>query len=289
MKKKNFLLGPFIGKIFSRLYIIISLLIILVPLLWMFSISFRKAGEITESRFLFIPKTIDLSNFSTAIQWATWRGYPFTLLYKNSTIITGSAILLTLIIATVAGYAFAKFKFKGQTAIFFGIMLGLMLPIQVILIPIFVFSKYTHLLNTYFSLILPYTAFGLPISIFVMRQFFYSISNELIEAARIDGATEFGIFLRIALPISRPALATVIIVLFLQNWNEFILARVLLMKEKLYTFPVALSTLVSGEGRSMPWGTYSAVVFISIIPIIVVFIIFQNWFIKGLTAGSIKG
>ena len=289
MKKKNFLLGPFIGKIFSRLYIIISLLIILVPLLWMFSISFRKAGEITESRFLFIPKTIDLSNFSTAIQWATWRGYPFTLLYKNSTIITGSAILLTLIIATVAGYAFAKFKFKGQTAIFFGIMLGLMLPIQVILIPIFVFSKYTHLLNTYFSLILPYTAFGLPISIFVMRQFFYSISNELIVAARIDGATEFGIFLRIALPISRPALATVIIVLFLQNWNEFILARVLLMKEKLYTFPVALSTLVSGEGRSMPWGTYSAVVFISIIPIIVVFIIFQNWFIKGLTAGSIKG
>lgn len=289
MKRKNYTLGPLIGKILSRSYIIITLIVILIPLLWMFSMSFRKPDELTQSRFLFIPKSIDLSNYGTAAQWATSKGFPFTLLYKNSAIVTFSSILLTLIIATLAGYAFAKFQFKLKNGAFFGIMLGLMLPIQVILIPIFVFSKYTHLLNTYFSLILPYTAFGLPISIFIMRQFFYGISNELMEAARIDGATEFGIFLKIALPISRPALATVIIVLFLQNWNEFILARILLIKEKLYTFPVALSTLVSGEGRSQPWGSYAAVVFISLIPIIIIFLIFQNWFIKGLTAGSVKG
>ena len=289
IKRKKFLPDLFIGKILSRLYIIITLIIILIPLLWILSVSFRKGGALTESIFFIIPKTIDLTNYIKAASWATSTGHPFTILYKNSILITFSAVLLTLILSTLAGYALAKFKFKARTAIFLGIMTGMVLPMQVIIIPIFVFTKYAHLLNTYFSLILPYTAFGLPISIFIMRQFFYGINNEMLEAARIDGATEFGIFLRIALPISKPALATVIIVLFLQNWNELILARVLLLKKNLYTFPVALSSLIAGEGRPMPWGPYSAIIFISIIPITVIFIIFQNWFIKGLTAGSIKG
>ena len=287
MPKRRFIPNVFFGKVITRLLITIVLIVIIFPLLWMFSLSFRRTGEVKLSRFLILPVNVETGNYAAAIENAAARGYSVPILFKNSIIVTFSAILITMILATIAGYAFAKFKFKGKMSLFYSILIGMMIPAQALLIPIFILSKYAKLLNTYFSLILPYVAFGLPISIFIMRGFFISISNAMIEAARIDGATEFGIFLRIVLPIARPALATVVIFMFLQNWNEFMLALVLILKKKMLTIPVGL-TKTFGEYIT-PWGEYSALVFMTLIPVVIVYAIFQNWFIKGLTAGSIKG
>ena len=224
MYKKGYKIRDFFGKYLTRLFIIIVLVSILFPLIWMFSLAFRKTGETNLSRFLIVPVNVETGNFSAAIENALSRGYSIPALFKNSLIVTIFSIILTIILATIAGYAYAKFKFKGRMPLFYYILIGMMIPAQALLIPIFILTKYMHLLNTYASLILTYIAFGLPISIFIMRGFFMGISNSMIEAARIDGATEFGVFLRIALPIAKPAIATCVILLFLQNWNEFTLA-----------------------------------------------------------------
>ena len=253
----------------------------------MFSLAFRKQSEVTQSRFLIFPVNIETGNFAAAIENNAARGYEVSAMFKNSIIITFSSIFITIIVASIAGYAFAKFKFKGRASIFLSILTGMMLPMQALLIPIFILTKNLGILNTYFSLILPYVAFGIPISVFIMRGFFAGINNSMLEAARIDGATEFGIFLRVALPLSKPALATCVIFLFLQNWNEFMLALVLLLKKSMLTIPVGL-TKSFGEYIT-PWGEYSALVFMTLGPVIIVYAVFQNWFIRGLTAGSVKG
>lgn len=276
-----------IARLFKSIFLAIVLISIIFPLLWMFSLAFRKTGETSLSRFLIFPVNVETGNFTAAIENTMARGYSIPVMFKNSLIITIGSIVITIIIASIAGYAFAKFKFRGRSSIFYSILMGMMIPGQAVLIPIFILTKYMGLINTYFSLILPYVAFGLPISIFIMRGFFIGVSNSMIEAARIDGATEFGILLRIALPVAKPAIATCVIFLFLQNWNEFMLALVLLLKKHLLTIPVGL-TKTFGEYIT-PWGEYSALVFITLIPVIIVYGIFQNWFIKGLTAGSIKG
>ena len=287
MVKKRFIPNVFFGKLGTRLLVIIVLFVIIFPLLWMFSLSFRKTGEVSLSRYMIIPLNIETGNYRMALENAEARGSSVPVFFKNSIIITFSSIAITIVIASLAGYAFAKFRFKGRMGIFYMVLIGMMIPAQALLIPIFLLSKYAHILNTYFALILPYVAFGLPISIFILRGFFVSINNTMIEAARIDGATEFGILMRVVLPLARPAFATVVIFLFLQNWNEFMLALVLTLNKSSFTIPVGL-TKVLGEWQTS-WGEYSALVFMSLIPVVIVYSIFQNWFIKGLAAGSIKG
>lgn len=271
------------GKFLVVLYLICFLVLIILLLLWMFSLSFRAPGTMNT----IIPNSLQFDNYQRAIKLADERDYPISQMYKNSIITTFFSVGITLIISSLAAYAFSKLKFKGSKAIFYLILIAMVIPVQIFLIPIFIFSKYTGLLNSYVGLILPYIAFGMSLGIFIFKGFFDQIPKELSEAAKIDGASEFQTFLRIILPISKPAISTVIIFLFLQNWNEFILALVLLSKTNLYTVPVALSKFV-GEFY-FPWELYAATVFLTAIPIMIVFFIFQNWFIKGLTAGAIKG
>ena len=287
MRRNRFIPSIFFGKLSSRLYIFITLVITIFPLLWIFSISFRRTMEVTQSRFLIIPLHIETGNYKAALEFAKDWGLSVGTLFKNSIIITFISVILTIIIASVAGYAFAKFKFRGRNQLFYATLIGMMLPVQVLMVPIFIFTKYSGLLNTYTSLILPYTAFGLPFAIFILRGFFLGISDEIIEAARIDGASQFYIFIRIALPLARPAIAAVVIFIFLSNWNEFLLALVLLVDKDLITIPVGLSKMI-GEYVT-PWGQYAAFVFMAAGPVLVIYLIFQNWFIKGLAAGSIKG
>ena len=284
MKKAKFKIRRFtFGKFLVLLYIICFLLMILLPLLWMFSLSFRESGAMDN----IIPENLRFDNYPRAIELANERDYPVLQMYKNSIIVSFASVAITIVLSALAAYAFSKLKFTASRPIFYMILIGMVIPIQIFLIPVFIFSRYTGLLNNYIGLILPYVAFGMPLGIFIFKGFFDQIPKELSEAAKIDGASEFQTFLRIIIPISKPAISTVIIFLFLQNWNEFVLALVLLSKIKLYTIPVALSKFV-GQFY-FPWELYSAVVFLTSIPIIIIFIIFQNWFIKGLTAGAVKG
>ena len=151
MAKKRFSPRMLLGKVFTRIYVILVLIIIIFPLLWMFSLSFRRTGEVTLSKYLIFPVNVETGNYAAAIENAASRGYSVPILFKNSIIITFSSILLTMILATIAGYAFAKFKFKGRMGIFYSILIGMMIPMQALLIPIFILTKYAHLLNNYFS------------------------------------------------------------------------------------------------------------------------------------------
>ena len=282
-KKSKFTFGRFALII----YLAIFLIIIIVPILWMFSLSLKRTDEITLAYGFLIPRHIQLDNYARAIVWARENTTSVPMMYRNSIAITFISVAVTIVVAALSAFAFSKLKFKGSNTIYYIMLVGMMIPLQVIIIPIFILNRYLGIINTYFSLILPYIAFGLPISIFILRGFFAQIPKDFSEAAKMDGASEFRIFFSIIIPLSKPALATCVIFLFLQNWNEFTLALVLLLKENLYTIPVALSKMM-GE-FIFPWEIYSALVFITAIPIIVIFLIFQNWFIKGLTAGAIKG
>ena len=287
MRKLRFIPSIFLGKLLSRLYIIVALLVVIFPLLWIFSVSFRDTFEITQSRFLLIPKNIVTGNYKAAIDFTEGAGIPIGMLFKNSAIATISSLIIIIIISTIAGYAFAKLKFKGSRQLFLLTLLGMMLPIQILMIPLFLLTKHSGLLNTYFGIILPYVALGLPFSIFILRGFFLGINDEIIESAKIDGASQVGIFIKIILPLARPAIAAVVIFMFIHNWNEFLLALVLIQNRTLYTLPVGISKIIGQYAT--PWGIYSAMVFMAALPTLIIFLIFQNWFIKGLTAGSIKG
>jgi len=162
-----------------------------------------------------------------------------------------------------------------------------MIPPAAIIIPFFIMMHKVGLYNNLFPVIISYIAFGLPLAVLIFRGFFLSIPDELIEAARIDGCNEVKIFFRIAIPLSKPAIATVIIFLFMQNWNEFLLALVLLVNKNLYTLPLGMSIYV-GQYNS-PWELIGAGVIISSIPIFIIYLIFQKQFIKGLTEGAVKG
>ena len=283
---RSYNLRGIVGKLLPRIFIFLVLLVIITPLIWMFSLSFRTDGGIHDSYFYIFPKSIDTGNYAEAFELAEIRKPSVFSMYKNSFIVVITAVIITLILSTMAGYAFSRFNFKGRDAIFYIIILTMMIPTESILIPIFIFSSKVGILYTYYGLILAYVALQIPFATFVMRQFFLHIPNEIMESARIDGATEFAVFYRIALPLAKPALATTITLLFMSFWNEFILALILMLRKELFTLPIGLTSLV-GELYT-PWPVYAAMVFISVGPIIIIFAIFQNWFIKGLAAGALK-
>ena len=287
MYKKRHIPSVIFGKFLSRIYVFIVLLIVLIPLIWMFSLSFRTSAGINQSRFLIIPLEIETGNYAEAVRLSEERDLPIARMFLNSSIVVFPSVLATVIIATIASYALAKFRFKGRNIIYNTIIITMMIPMEATIIPIFLFVSRTKMLFTYHSVILAYTAVMLPFSIVIIRSFFLKIPSEIMESARIDGATEWGVFLRVMLPLAKPAIATTTIMVFMFNWNEFILALILMLKKALYTLPVGLQALVSE--LYTPWGVYSAMVFITIGPIMLVFVIFQEWFIKGLTQGALKG
>jgi ABC-type glycerol-3-phosphate transport system permease component len=192
------------------------------------------------------------------------------------------------VVSSLAAYGFLISNFAGKEGIYIIIVLSFMVPQQVLLIPLFILVKKMHLLNTYLSVIFPYITFGIPIAILILRTFFEQVPKELREASTVDGARNFTIFFRIMMPISRPAVATCVIFLFLQTWNEFLLALVFLRKSVIQTIPVTIAK-IGGGSYIIPWGIYAASVVISTIPVIIIFIIFQKWFVSGVTLGAVKG
>jgi raffinose/stachyose/melibiose transport system permease protein len=269
-----------VKKIIKVIFIYLLGILFLVPVIWVFSLSIRSKKDAFSA--MFFTKDIHFDNYIIA-----WKTFNFGKLFLNSIIITFASVFITLVIASLAAYAFSRIKYKGSDIVFYMILLGIMIPPAAIIIPLFVIMKNLGLYNTHMSLILSYIAFGLPIAVLILRGFFMSIPKELIEAARIDGSSEIGTFFRIIIPLSRPAIATVTIFLFMQNWNEFILALVLLKDKILYTLPVGLANFV-GQWDS-PWHLVAAGVIIASIPVFVIYLLIQDQFVKGLTAGAVKG
>jgi raffinose/stachyose/melibiose transport system permease protein len=216
-----------------------------------------------------------------------WVATKIGQLYWNSIYISTVSMVITVAISALAGYGLGRLRFFGRGAIYALILIGLTIPLQIALIPLFANLKTLGLLNTPFALIGPYIGFGLAFGTYIMKGFFEELPKELEEAARIDGAGDFRIFALIMLPLTRPALATVAIFLFLQNWNEFLFALTFITQESMRTMPTGIYALISTEF----YGNYpilAAALTLFSLPVLVLYFLFQQQFIAGLTAGALK-
>jgi len=271
------------GTVLLHLIVGVGGILTAAPLIWMFSASFKPLNEIYKFPPTLFPENLRIENYTRLFtEWSFLRWY------GNSLFV---AIILTfavLFFTSLAGYAFAKYRFKGSKALFIILLGSTMIPFQVTLVPLFILTSRLGWTNSYLALIVPFMAPAL--GIFLMRQFIFSIPTELIEAARIDGASEFGIFLRIILPLSRPALAAQAILTFLGSWNSFIWPLAVLHTQKILTLPVAMAAVIGGvtSGREPPVGASMAAATLVTVPVIIVFIALQKHYIAGLTAGSVK-
>jgi raffinose/stachyose/melibiose transport system permease protein len=196
-------------------------------------------------------------------------------------------MVVTVAISALAGYGLGRLEFLGKPYVYALILIGLTIPIQIALIPLFVNLRWLGLMNTPLALIGPYTAFGLAFGTYIMKAFFEELPRELEEAARIDGATDFRIFWQIMLPLTRPALATISIFLFLQNWNEFLFALTFITENSMRTLPTGIYTLISSEFYGN-YGLLAAALVLFSLPVLILYFIFQQQFIEGLTAGALK-
>jgi raffinose/stachyose/melibiose transport system permease protein len=262
------------------LVLILALLISIGPGLYMVSLSLMDNQQLFAGRVLAWP--IRFENYPQA-----WVATKIGQLYWNSIYISTVSMVITVAISALAGYGLGRLQFFGRGAIYALILIGLTIPLQIALIPLFANLKTLGLLNTPFALIGPYIGFGLAFGTYIMKGFFEELPKELEEAARIDGAGDFRIFALIMLPLTRPALATVAIFLFLQNWNEFLFALTFITQESMRTMPTGIYALISTEF----YGNYpilAAALTLFSLPVLVLYFLFQQQFIAGLTAGALK-
>jgi ABC-type glycerol-3-phosphate transport system permease component len=271
-------------RILTRLaayFILIALaLVTIFPLVWLLLTSVKSQDEVFGGSLL--PSTFSLTTYADV-----WVTTDFAHHFLNSVFVTIMTMVIVVTAATLAGYAFARFDFPARDWLFYIFLGALIIPGQVILIPMFSFLKQLELLDTLPGLSLSYLGGSLPFAIFLLRAFFKGLPNELDDAGRIDGCTDLQVFLRIYLPLARPGLATVMIFQFVNTWNEFLFATTFISSPDTKTLQSALYLLV---GRySTDWPHLSAALVMAITPIILVYLVLQRQFVKGLTAGAIRG
>lgn len=269
-----------LAKLPSHLVLALFTLIIVYPVVWMLFASFKTATEIAANPWG-LPQALTWENYSRA-----WEAARLGDALFNSVFISLLTVALVVSLAALAGYALAQFRFRFSLFIFLLFVLTMQAPVPII--PLYVMLVKLHLTDSYIGLTLPLVAGGLPLAIFVFRAFFLSVPRELQEAAVVDGCTPFGAFLRVVLPISGPAVATISILQFLGAWNEYFLALILIRRPELRTLPLAVQVFFYDFGRT-EWGPTFAALTVGSLPMIIVYIIMQRQFIQGLTSGAVKG
>jgi multiple sugar transport system permease protein len=256
-------------------------LIMILPYIWMISTSFKINGEVFQYPIDWIPKTWHFENYKQV-----WTGpNPFYLFYWNSIKITGITVIGNLFTSAMAGYAFAKIRFKGRNFLFLLYLSTMMIPSQVLLLPRFILFDSMKLINTHYSLILPglFTVFGT----FLMRQFFSTLPNELLEAARVDGAGYWRTFWQISLPLIKPAIVTLLILSFTSHWNEYEGPLIYLRDKQLFTIPLGLTSYVEEFGTNYVLTMAASVS--ALLPLLIVVIVCQKWFVEGFASSGLKG
>ena len=254
--------------------------VFLFPVLWILSVSLRSEKAVFETAL--IVKEWHFENYGIA-----WRTFGFSALFLNSVFVTAISIAITVAFSALAGYAFAKLRYRGSDGVYLLLLTGIMIPQAGILIPFFYIMKTMGLYNSLWSVVISCVAFGIPLSVMLFRGFFATLPNEILESGRVDGCREIGVFFRICLPICKPALATTVIMLFVTNWNDYLMPLVLLRSENKFTLPLGLARYI-GQWDS-PWNLIASGVVICALPITMVYLSFQSQFVKGLTAGAVKG
>lgn len=261
------------------LLLVVGAGIMFFPVYWMFATAVRPKDEVFSGAAGLIPSSFVWQNFTDAI-----GRVPFLSWTANSLIITVFAVIITVTINLLCGYAFAKFRFAGRDILFLAVLSALMIPFQVIIVPLFLVVSELGLLSDYWGVILPRAAeaFG----IFMVRQFMVSIPDELLEAARIDGASELKIFFKIVVPLSKPIIAVLVIFTFMWRWNDFALPLIVMMKHEMYTVQLGLN-LLRGQFNT-EWSMIMAIALLSLVPMLIIFTFFQRYFVQGISGSGLK-
>ena len=257
----------------------VGVLLLMFPIYWMLRVSLADTDELSSLPVSLWPQAWSWHNYVEP-----WQRYPFLRWASNSVLIAVVSVVATVFINLCAGYAFAKLRFPGRNLLFLLIISTLMVPVQVIMIPQFQIVIDLNLLNSLGGVILPRLAeaFGL----FMARQFFLSIPDELLEAARCDGAGHLRTFRSVVLPLSGPLIAVLVIFTFMWRWNEFVWPLIVLTDSDSYTLPVGLQFLIQQFGNN--FGPLLAISFLSILPMLIVFAVFQRYFVEGIARSGIR-
>lgn len=255
-------------------------LVMLYPLVLMILSSFKTTAQIFASPLSW-PESFSLEPYRKL-----WELVPFQDYIWNSVFVSVAAVVLILLFSSLAAFYLARFAFVWNGALYFFFLIGLMIPLKLGIVPLFILMKNLGLTNSLWSLILIYTASGIPISVFILTGFFRTLPVELEEAARMDGCNNFQVFWRILLPLIRPALGTVMIINFISAWNDFFFPLIFIQDEALKTIPLGMLGLF-GEYEA-DWSMIFAGLTLSALPMIAVFLVASKQFMEGLTAGAVK-
>ena len=270
-----------LSQVAKHLFALFYSVITTGPLLWVLTMSLKTTDEIRQAPYA-LPQ-----NWRFDLYADVWIHSSYGRYFFNSIIVVGASIVLLLTITPMAAYCFSKLPFKGSEIAFTVIFSGIMIPAQILIIPLYQSLSDLRLTNTHFGLMLVYVTIQIPMSIYILRSYFSSVPNELREAAKIDGCSELGIFARIMLPVAKPALCTILIINFINLWNEFLFGSVLIQKDVMKTLPLGIIKFVGDVNEDL--GRIAVAVIIAITPVIVIYCIFSESFMKGMTAGAVKG
>ena len=275
MKKK-------IVKIVFAVFIILFLIIQIYPVIWLFIASVKPSVELASAPFA-LPKLVTFENFVKVLSDGKIGTYMW-----NSLKVTGISLLLIVVLSATAGYALSKFKVKGTKKIYSFFTFGIMVPVQITLIPLFIFYSDMGILNTSFSLILQQVGFALPLSVMMFVNFYDFVPNELIEASIVDGCSPYRTFLQIVFPLARNTVITIASMYSILIWNDFIFANTFISDTEAKTVALGLKDYVGAFGN-VDWGSTFAAIAISILPPLVIYFALNKWVTAGMTMGATKG
>lgn len=265
------------------LLLIVSFLFIM-PFIWVLVSSVKPNDEIYSSTLTLLPRNPTLFHYQHVIS----QMGDFVKYSRNTVIVAFWGVLLTVVLSCLTAYSFSKFNYKGRGFFLMFVLLNLTVPHVIYLIPVYMMESKLDLIDTWMGLILPYVAMNMPMAIFIMRGNFNNIPNELMESAEIDGAGPLKTFLQVMLPIVKPGIATCVIITFVSVWGEFMFAKTLTQTASAQPLSVGIAFL-RDEAASWQYGTLTAVITLSLVPLLTIFLLMQKYFVKGMMEGALKG
>ena len=272
--------GPSVGRVLLFVALLAGAALVLLPFAYMVSTSFKSLDEVFKTPIQWLPKTLRWDNCTTPL-----RDQPILHYFKNSILVAVSVTLLNLLTCSLAGYSFAKFRYPGRDLLFGTVLATMMIPLASMIIPLFIVVRDLGWVDSYWGLIIPAgtSAFG----IFLMRQQMLTIPDDLLDAARLDGSSEPRIFVSIVLPMSRTALSSLAIFIFMWNWDSFFWPLLVATDDRYRTLPLGIALFESSYGTNYP--QLMAVALLAMLPVLAVFLVLQKNFIEALTMSSVKG
>ena len=258
------------------------LAVFMVPVVWMVLSSLKPEDQVIAPSIQFLPREVRWQNYADV-----WIGVPFNRYIFNSTVVAATTTAINVLISSMAGYGLSKFSFFGRKLIFLFILSSIMVPFQVIMIPLFILAKTLKLLNSLHGLIIPtsVTAFG----VFLMRQTILSIPNDFGDSARIDGCNEVQIYWRVILPLARVAIVTLVVLHFLGSWNDLIWPLLIVFRDEFTTLPLALTRIQGDWQFGFRYERLMSIAVIMSVPVILLYVVFNRFLTRGIAIGGLKG